>query len=85
MFHRRVAVDFEDERAWISTAEDVLPHKLYWNKLSPSDRQLGDAAGVFAVQAGNLNLDYLRRWANELGVTETLDRMLSGEIRPKTT
>ena len=60
-------------------------HKLYWNKLSPSERQLGDAAGVFAVQAGNLDLDYLRRWANDLAVTDTLEKTLNGEIRPKTT
>jgi hypothetical protein len=66
-FQRRKRESIFGEIAWVSTAEDVLLHKLYWNKLSPSDRQLGDAAGVVAVQAGNLDLEYLRRWAKELG------------------
>jgi hypothetical protein len=44
-FERR-HVRFFDTPAWITTAEDVVLHKLYWHRLSPSDRQLLDAAGV---------------------------------------
>ena len=33
--------------------------QLLWNRLTPSDRQLGDAAGVVAVQAGSLDQKYL--------------------------
>jgi hypothetical protein len=73
------------EPAWIVTAEDVLLHKLVWNRISPSDRQLGDAAGVLAVQADALDKEYLRMWAKELQVAEELERLLSGEIRPKQT
>jgi len=73
------------ENAWIGTAEDVLLHKLYWNRITPSDRQLGDAAGIVAVQQGLLDLDYMRRWAKELEVTEKLDEVLNGKIKPKQT
>lgn len=85
MFANRRRETLFTETAWISTAEDLLLHKLYWNKLSPSERQLGDAAGIVAVQEINLDQEYLRRWATELGVESTLDKLLSGEIRPKHT
>ena len=65
--------------------EDVILHKLVWNRITPSDRQLGDAAGVLAVQADALDKSYLRHWAQELKLTGELERLLSGEIRPKQT
>ncbi len=85
MFRRRITVNLFGTPAWIATAEDVLLHKLYWNRLNPSDRQLSDAAGVFAVQSGALDLDYLRSWAKSLLVSNELDALNAGQIRPKTT
>jgi hypothetical protein len=85
MFARRISADLFGEAAWICTAEDVILHKLHWHKMSPSERQLGDAAGVVAVQADALDRDYLRQWARELRVAETLDSLLRGAIRPKQT
>ena len=85
MLRRRAQVTLFGEPAWISTAEDVILHKLVWNRISPSDRQLGDAAGVVAVQADALDKDYLKQWARELGLGGELERLLSGGIRPKNT
>jgi hypothetical protein len=85
MLKRRTQVTLFGEPAWISTAEDVVLHKLVWNRISPSDRQLGDVAGVVAVQAGALDQSYLRQWAQELKLTSELERVLSGEIKPKNT
>jgi len=85
MLRRRVSVTLFGEPAWIATAEDVILHKLLWNRITPSDRQLGDAAGVVAVQADVLDKDYLRRWARKLRVDEELERLLAGEIKPKQT
>jgi hypothetical protein len=85
MFSRRLQVDLFGNKAWLSTAEDAILHKLYWNKITPSDRQLGDAAGVVSVQAGALDSAYLRRWAAELDVNEVLEDLLSGRIKPKNT
>lgn len=84
MLQRRVAVGLFGEAAWIATAEDVILHKLIWNRITPSERQLGDAAGVVAVQT-TLDKDYLRHWAAELKLTDELGRLLSGEIKPKQT
>jgi len=84
-FGRRLRVTLFGVSAWIATAEDTVLHKLYWHKLTPSERQLGDAAGVYAVQAASLDVGYLRQWAAVLGVQHTLDDLIAGKIRPKTT
>lgn len=85
MFERRFQLTLFGETAWIATAEDVTLHKLYWHLLTPSERQLGDAAGIVAVQAEHLDREYLRRWGSVLGVALLLDELLAGRIRPKGT
>ena len=85
MFARRIGTELFNVWAWLATPEDVVLHKLYWNSITPSERQLGDAAGVVAVQRDALDLDYLRRRAKEMGVDATLEDLLSGAIRPKQT
>jgi hypothetical protein len=85
-FRRRVRCEVVgDELAWLMTAEDVILSKLCWSELSFSDKQVADVVGIVAVQSDALDNDYLRRWADELGVRLTLDKVLSGEIRPKAT
>ena len=85
MFARRLRVILFGEPAWIATAEDTLLHKLHWERITPSERQLGDAAGIVAVQQADLDRDYLERWARELHVEARLRDLLSGKIRPKST
>ncbi len=85
MLERRQQISLFGESAWISTPEDVILHKLIWNQISPSDRQLGDAAGIVAVQAEALDKNYLTKWAAKLNVAHELNRLFSGEIKPKNT
>ncbi|MDQ6632383.1 MAG: hypothetical protein M3Y82_11630 [Verrucomicrobiota bacterium] len=85
MFSRRRKITVFGETAWMATAEDVILHKLYWNQITPSERQLKDSAGVFAIQREMLDLNYLHHWAKEMDVSETLEQLLAGKIRPKTT
>jgi hypothetical protein len=84
-FARRRQATLFGTLAWIATAEDIILHKLYWHRLTPSERQLGDAAGVFAVQGSALDLEYLRQWAGVLNVGQELDDLVSGKVRPKST
>jgi hypothetical protein len=84
MFARRQEVLLFDLRTWVATAEDSILHKLYWNRITPSTRQIGDAAGVFAVQGATLSASYLRQWATHLGVEHELEDLLAGKLRPKT-
>ena len=85
MLQRRVPATLFGEPAWITTAEDSILHKLVWNRITHSERQLGDAAGVFAVQCERLDRSYLKRWAEVLSVSADLARLLSGELKPKQT
>jgi len=85
MFQRRLNVNLLGEQTWIATAEDAILHKLYWDSLTPSERQIGDAAGIVAVQSDSLDRAYLQEWAGKLGISEELDKLFSGEIKPKTT
>jgi len=85
MFERRLSVNFLGEQTWIARAEDVILHKLYWDSLTPSDRHVGHAAGVVAVQSDSLDRAYLQQWSGKLGVREKLDKLLAGEIKPKST
>lgn len=85
LFSRRKKVVIFGETAWIATAEDVVLHKLVWHRITPSERQLGDAAGVVAVQGEALDKRYLRRWAKELNVATELGKLLRGKIKPKQT
>lgn len=85
MFARRQQVSLFGEPAWIASAEDVLLHKLYWDALSASDRQRGDAAGIAAVQGDRLDVAYLRQWARALGLEARLDDVLGGKIPLKDT
>jgi hypothetical protein len=85
MFSRRIKDTWFGETIWLATAEDVILHKLHWNRITPSDRQLGDVAGVVAVQRGKLDQAYLRTWAAELGLVAELEAALSGALKPKET
>jgi hypothetical protein len=41
-----------------------------------SDRQWRDILGILKTREGELDLDYLRQWANELKVNDLLARAL---------
>jgi hypothetical protein len=85
MFARRLKVTIRGTPAAIATPEDVIVHKLYWDSLTPSARQLEDAAGVYAVQGSRLDLAHIEHWTERLGLHATWARILSAEIAPKST
>ncbi len=80
-FERRVlhVLSTEPERtAYIASAEDTILAKLEWYRRGGlvSERQWRDVQGVLKVQAGCLDLAYLRRWAAQLNVADLLERAL---------
>jgi hypothetical protein len=56
--------------------EDIVLQKLEWYRLGneASERQWSDILGVLRIQAGQLDPDYLDRWAGSLGVRDLLER-----------
>jgi hypothetical protein len=76
---RRLAFSVEPRvEALVATAEDTLLAKLEWYRLGGeiSERQWRDVLGIIQVQAGSLDLVYLRQWAVELRVADLLERAL---------
>jgi hypothetical protein len=63
---------------YFASAEDTVLAKLDWYRKGGeiSDRQWRDLLGVLKVQAGTLDRDYLKRWADELGVADLLHRAM---------
>ncbi len=70
---------FESEvSAKFASPEDTILAKLEWYRLGGevSERQWRDILGVMKTRADELDLDYLRKWANELKVSDLLERVL---------
>jgi hypothetical protein len=76
-FERRKPAEIIGEHLYIVSAEDSILTKLEWAKKGESERQFTDAVGVAEVQWGNLDLDYLKKWAKELDLVALLDRLLT--------
>src|SRR5439155_6740208 len=80
MLSRRSRVEIiPGQEAYVGSPEDVLLHKLVWNTITPSERQLADAAGIAAVQAGKLDQAYLRQWAKAQDTEALLEEVLQGK------
>lgn len=70
-FERRVSRELLGVRVQVCTAEDSILSKLEWARLGGgSERQLRDVRGMVALRQGELDLEYIERWAAELGVSE---------------
>jgi hypothetical protein len=72
-----IATDPE-QSVYVTSPEDVILSKLEWYRMGGevSDRQWRDILGVLKTRAGELDLDYLRKWATELKVSDLLERAL---------
>lgn len=66
----------------LASPEDVILSKLEWSQQTDSPQQQRDARQVARARAGELDLDYLRRWARTLGLSEPLDSILRSLDEP---
>jgi hypothetical protein len=76
---QRQTFNFESEvSANFASPEDTILSKLEWYRMGGevSDRQWRDILGVLKTRAGELDLAYLRKWADEINVNALLDRAL---------
>lgn len=81
---KRKRIDTLDDEAgsikvYLCSPEDIILNKLEWYKSGNqvSERQWLDVLGVIKVQGNSLELEYIKRWAKELGVSDLLERALS--------
>ena len=65
-------------RFYLASPEDVVLAKLEWFRSGGgvSDRQWNDVLGVLKVQGGSIDEQYLRHWAQQLGISELLSKAL---------
>jgi hypothetical protein len=77
---QRQSFEFASEQsANFASAEDTILAKLEWYRMGGeiSDRQWRDILGVLKTRAGELDLNYLRKWARELKVADILEHALT--------
>jgi len=62
----------------IVSAEDIILLKLQWYQSAGcmSERQWSDVLGVFAVQSQLLDMEYLNSYAEKLGLSDILQRII---------
>lgn len=75
-FQRRESISVYGYTMKVATPEDIVLAKLEWNKITPSARQREDAQNVLIARSDAIEMSYLQRWANELGVAEELASLL---------
>jgi hypothetical protein len=75
-FRRRRTEEWHGHGTPFASAEDVVLAKLEWDRITPSERQLQDVLNVLRAKWPELDRDYLRRWAAELGVSQRLEELL---------
>jgi hypothetical protein len=76
--------------AKFASPEDTVLAKLEWYRMGGevSERQWRDILDVLKIRAGELDLGYLRRWAEALNASDLLERALQqaqssdGRARP---
>ena len=64
--------------AKFASPEDTILAKLEWYRWGGevSERQWRDILGVLKTCAGKLDMEYLRKWADELNISDLLERSL---------
>jgi predicted nucleotidyltransferase len=72
VMNRRTRLDADGRIVWVVSPEDLVLLKL----LAGRPRDLGDVTDVLFMQ-GSLDVEYMRRWAEELGVKKELERALA--------
>ncbi|MDI3480613.1 MAG: hypothetical protein PWQ97_268 [Tepidanaerobacteraceae bacterium] len=78
-FSRRYSEDFMGIKIMVSSPEDTILAKLRWAKMAGgSEKHFIDALRVYEVQYERLDMGYIDRWAQKLGV-ETLWKRIKDE------
>lgn len=72
-FNNRMKVKIGDFSAWIVSKEDLILSKLFWASDTGSEMQRMDIKNLLVT---NPDMDYLREWADVLGVQELLEKCL---------
>lgn len=73
-FGRRKTLELSDFQTTIISREDLILSKLVWAKDSGSEMQIRDVRNLLTASC---DLDYVRKWAEELTVKQSLESLLN--------
>ena len=73
-FARRQPAEIAGVRVFVATAEDTIIATLEWARAGESERQIRDVVGVLQMREGELDLGYIERWIEELGLADLWER-----------
>ena len=75
---RKISPD-RDETVFVATAEDTILAKLRWYRAGheTSSNQWNDVVGILGTSLHSLDVQYLRAWAEMLGVSDLLEKALN--------
>lgn len=76
---RRVRATVQGVDTWVATAEDIILAKLRWRLTTRSELQWRDCLTIAPMN--DLDVDYLRKWADVIGVRDDLEELLEA-IKP---
>lgn len=74
-FRRRRLVHTLGRQIWLPSPEDVVVTKLHWAMLGHRRKDRDDVRDVIAVQAGQIDWDYVHHWCDQHGTRELLDEI----------
>jgi len=83
IFERRIKDKLQDEadsiEIYLISPEDIILNKLVWYKFGGkvSEKQWADVIGVLKIQGKDLDMKYLKKWAEHLNVQELLKKAYS--------
>jgi predicted nucleotidyltransferase len=82
-FSRRIRASFMGVDVDVVSPEDSILSKLEWSKDSQSKTQLEDISNILKVQWDSMDFEYLRKWAKELKVEDSLEQLIEdvGELK----
>jgi len=62
---------------YVAAPEDVIISKLRWTIGSDSEKQKRDVLAIFKVQQSALDYAYIRRWAAQFELLETVEELIT--------
>jgi hypothetical protein len=74
-FERRKKHGYGGREIYFSSPEDIILKKILWFKESEIQKHLEDAFGILEIQQ-NLDFNYLKKWADRLGIQDLLKGLL---------
>lgn len=74
-FSRRLPGKVFGQEVFMISPEDLILNKLSWFKDSDIQKHFLDAEGVYRMQREIINIDYLRKYAQELNLTDIFQEL----------